>query len=203
MRRKRTLKAVEPTKVGAEHTLAKADQYRELYAEWLSGVSPRVIAEKHNMTGRRVLQIADDLRRSEFAFDRDAGPLVGLEIIDRQLAQLEEAVSAAALLEEKAEKAGNLNAQLGAQKRKADAQRELLELRQARGLVPRNLSLLAVQADGMQLVAKLLNVLSEYPDVGEEIGRRVAEQIGMETRRGTDGRLELDMGPVVDGEPVD
>jgi hypothetical protein len=164
---------------------------REMYVSWRRGIDATTLAERHDVTPRRVRQIIDDCRAASVEAMATTGPLTGLKITDERLVQLEESVTQAAEVTEKAIEDRNWPSALGGLKRVAEARRELLSLQQDRGLVPRNLTNLHNQWDGVELGGLLIDVLYAH-GVDDSIMDEIAAMLDMRTRRDR-GRVELDM----------
>ena len=71
---------------------------------WRLGVDCETLAERHKLTARRVRQIIDDCRAASVEAMATTGPLTGLKITDERLVQLEESVTQAAEVTEKADR---------------------------------------------------------------------------------------------------
>jgi hypothetical protein len=191
-RTKADAKAKQGGSTPAADAIERGETYRTIYDRWRTGVDVATLSADYELTPRRVQQIVDELRAVNYDATVDvAHPLSALQIVDRLLAQLDAAVGQAALIFEGAIKDKNWAVALGASRRIADARRELLELQQARGIVPRNFAELHNQWDGMQLVSSIFEVFERY-DVPEVVSSEIAKLVHMDTRRDR-GRLELDM----------
>jgi hypothetical protein len=176
----------------AGRTRKRAIRNERIYNRWRRGIDYTTIAQDEKLHPRRVQEICDELRAESLEAFELTSPLVGLKIVDKQLVQLDAAVSTAAEILEHAMADKNWSAAIGASKRLAQAMRERLELQQARGLVPRNLGVLQQQWSGMALVQRILVVFERF-GVPDEVGEEVARQIEMSTRK-VAGHLQLDTG---------
>jgi hypothetical protein len=187
----------------AADTVKQAKQYEAIYNAWRRGIDCTTLAQRHDLSPRRVQQICDELRASSIDAMDTAHPLAGIRYTDRLLVQLDAAVTTAAEILEGALADKNWAVAVGASRRVAEARRELLELQQQRGIVPRNLGLLAVQADGVATVQRILRVFDQYGVPGE-VRDAIADLVELDVT--PDGRLELDMrsgqSDVIDGQEV-
>jgi hypothetical protein len=143
------------------------------------------------MTPRRVRQIVDEMRSGSAEVVEMTNPMAGLHYVDGLLVQLDRSVTNAALILEGAMTDKNWAVAVGAHRRLAEARRELLELKQFRGIVPRNLATLEEQWSLVALVGRILAVMERH-GISDEVRREIAEAGRLATR--TDRRkLELDM----------
>ena len=176
----------------AASTLKRAELYKTIYRSWRRGINCTTLAERHNMKPRRVQQLIDEMRAASVEAMNLTNPLAGLKLTDELLVQLAEAVTEAAEVTEKAIEDRNWNAAIAGLKRAAQGRRELLELWQARGVVPRPLGVLQGMWEGVTLVAKIVETFERH-GISDEIADEVAASIEMQTRR-RDGHLELVAG---------
>jgi hypothetical protein len=184
----------------ATATAKRVKRDREMYVAWRLGVDCETLAERHDLTARRVRQICDELRAASFEAFEVTNPIAALANIDRALVRADAAVSSAALILEGAMKDKNWSVAIGAARRGAEARKELLNLQQLRGIVPHNLAQLQDLWDGMQLAAEMIGVLNRH-DVPREVMDEIAGVVNLGTRDDR-GRVELDerAGEVVDAE---
>jgi hypothetical protein len=171
---------------------------REMYVSWRRGIDATTLAERHDVTPRRVRQIVDDLAASSLVAYEPDHVLTALKDIDRLINQMERAITDAADIQQKAIDVKNYNVALGASRRVAEARQELLALKQDRGIIPRNLAYLKAQWDTIEIAATLIEILERH-DLPQGAKDEIAAAVRLHTR--TDqGRTELDMRTGLDAE---
>jgi hypothetical protein len=179
--------------------IVRADRDREIYTEWLSGKAPSTIALKHDIKPRRVHEVVADLQRASTSVLGRAPLREALREMDGMLLQMEYAVQQAAEILERAMEKDDLSAAIGALRAQADRRRELFEMRQERGLIPKNLQVLADQEDGQAFVNTVLRVF-EMHGIGDDVAQEIADLIEMDVST-EGGRLQLAERSDYDDEP--
>jgi hypothetical protein len=177
----------------AADTVKRGKQYEAIFNEWREGIDCTTLAQRHGITSRRVRQIVDEMRAGSAEVVDMTNPMVGLQYVDGLIVQLDRAVTNAALILEGAMEEKNWAVSVGAHRRLAESRRELLELKQLRGIVPKNLALIEEQWSLVRLVQRILAVMERH-GFSDEVRLEIAEAGRLATR--TDrGTLELDMRP--------
>jgi hypothetical protein len=183
--------AEEGGKLPTVEAVKRSKRDLTMYAEWRRGIDYSTLAERHDVTPRRAQQICDELRAGSIETMEYGDPLAGLRHMDRVTVQTEDSATQAALILEKALAKDDLSAAVGAHRRLAETRRELIELKQLRGIIPVNIADLQNQWDGVELLARILAVFDKH-GISDEVGIEVARTLELETRNDR-GRLELDM----------
>lgn len=177
----------------AASTEDRVRRNRKIYRRWATGVPISVLAEDEDLTERRVQQIVDEYRATGGGHRLATDPLAGLRHVDDTLEHMMASIGMAATIYEKAVEQQNWSAALGALRRQSEARRELMELMQNRGLLPRNLQYLAFQSDGVELAEMFIGILQKH-GTPIEVMSELAEAVNV--------RLMQDRGVVsVDRNP--
>jgi hypothetical protein len=193
-----TRMAAEGRTPPAAGTVKRGRQYETIFAEWRGGRDQASIAARHDKLGeRRVREIIDELRAGEIESLRLNDPWAGHRYADDLMLRRVTALDDAAEAVMRAKESGNASELLAALKYRDQTLTQLTTLLQDTGRLPRNLGWLQAEVDGVQLVDRILVVFEKY-SVPDEVGRAVTALIELETRRGPNGGLELDLDP---GDP--
>jgi hypothetical protein len=163
----------------------------QMYAKWRRGMGYDELAERYELKPRAVQTICDQLRAASVETLEHGDPLAGLRHADRVLTEAQESLSQAAVLYERALDGNNLPVAVAAHRRVTECRKELLELMQLRGIVPRNIADLQNVWEGVELLARILAVFDRH-DIPDEVGIEIARTANLETRSDR-GRLELDL----------
>jgi hypothetical protein len=92
----------------------------------------------------------------------------------------------------RARESGNASELLAALKYRDQALTQLTTLLQDTGRLPRDLRTLRAEIDWVLLMEKILRVFERY-SIADEVRVAIADLIELETRRGPNGVLELDL----------
>jgi hypothetical protein len=165
--------------------------YEAIFNGWREGIDYTTLAQRHEMTPRRVRQIVDEMRSGSAEAVEITNPIAALHYVDGLLVQLDRAVTQAALILEGAISEKNWAGAIGAHRRLGESRRELLELKQLRGIIPKNLAALEEQWSLVQFMGRVLAAFERH-NIPNEVRIEIAETGRLATR--TDrGTVELDM----------
>lgn len=173
---------------GAAKTVENADLYRQIYMDWARGMTYADLAERHGLGMRRCQQIVGELRASRLDVFGVSDPLFGFQQAQNLVLHWTTAISDYAKL---AVEAKQDSVRLGAMRDRDRALQQFTQTLQELGWLPRNLGTLRFQADAIQMVETLLDVLEENK-VPEQVIRLAVEAMELRVQKDR-GKLRLDM----------
>jgi hypothetical protein len=174
-------------------TVEEARRNIAVYQSWAVGVDVNTLSQRHNLSPRSVRRIVDGMCSVAIQDWRDyEHPLAAVRDMDELIVKLDHAVSMTAQIVEKALEQDNLSAALGGLKRLAESRRELIVVKQARGLLPTNLHRVRNEMGGIELADRLMDILQRHGVATDEILDEIVGSVDMPTRSDR-GRTELDM----------
>jgi hypothetical protein len=183
-------RAAEGRSTPAAGTVERAREYSEIYDKWRQGFDTTTLAAEYKPAKRRIQQIVNELRAAAEEAVEIHDPLYALSYTRDLVVQLEYAITQAAKILEAAMASGNLSVALGATRRVAEARKQLLEMRQIRGQLPRDLSYIGDERSLREFVEGVIEVMDRN-GISMEIREEIIREAGLHQLR-VGGRVELD-----------
>jgi hypothetical protein len=149
---------------------------RTLYTQWLGGRTYASLAEEHGLHWKHVSEVVDEYRRAKIQVM--PGPASALMTIHGFVSRLEHAVSQYAELAESESVKKQPGVKLAAMKQRDEAQAKLVALHQELGWIPRQLGVLRIHSDAVQMVDAILDEMDKA-GIPIDTQRRIVEAVEM------------------------
>jgi hypothetical protein len=186
---------------GAARTLMTAALYRDVFRRWTEGWSATDLADKYDLSERRVEQIISQLRGTELTRLGVGDTLFSVKFAQRLVLQRSAAVGQYARLAEEAPE-NQPQLKLGYLRLRDEALTKFTDLVQELGWLPKHLGTINTQMDALQMAEVLLEQM-DAQGISVEVQRVIVEAIELRVVRRGAGLALAGVGPDLEGFAVD